>query len=119
MTTIPGSLSAPSSRVEVRSTTPNTQIATSNKSLDSTYSVSQASREVNISSLAERLSKAESISSSENAKISHKEPGEKVKKNIELINYPLTSEIKTGPLKRCLNQVTQNPPHQQKRPTTT
>jgi hypothetical protein len=95
MTTISSTSALLSSRVEIKSASLNTQISLENKSVDAAYSVSSTRGEVNISSLAERLNRAESVSSAVNAKLSHKELAEKVQKNIERINYPLTPENKS------------------------
>ena len=50
--------------------------------------------EVQISSLASRLNKAEHAGSGPDAALSHDQLGDKVQRNIEAINYPLTEENK-------------------------
>ena len=60
----------------------------------SVQAASSVRAEVQISSLASRLNKAENTGSGPDAALSHDQLGDKVQRNIEAINYPLTEENK-------------------------
>jgi hypothetical protein len=87
-------ITSPYTNVRVSSTNSSAAVTVDDGSPPSVQGVSTVRPDVNISSLANRLSKAENFSAGANSNLSHDQLGEKVQKNIERINYPLTGQNK-------------------------
>jgi uncharacterized phage infection (PIP) family protein YhgE len=95
MPTIPSSTTLSYMNTGVSSVKPGAIVKTAEGTATAVQGVSSVRPEVNISSLASRLNQAESFSSNTSSGLSRDQLAQKVRGNIEKINYPLTPENKT------------------------